>query len=87
MKIYKTVILSQGEALSEDFFVEKNKAIRYLKNWLLQISEGRGISLTEGDIIPVESPYHITFMNGRIKKNFPEIFIVEIETLDNFISL
>jgi len=87
MKIYKTVILSQGETLSEDFFVEKNKAIKYLKNWLLQTSEGRGISLEEKDIIPVEGPYHITFMNDRIKKSFPEVFIVEIETLDNFVGL
>jgi len=87
MKIYKTVILSQGETLSEDFFVEKDKAIKYLKNWLLQTGEGRGISLEEKDIIPIEGPYHITFMNDRIKKSFPEVFIVEIETLDNFVSL
>ena len=89
MKIYKTVILSCGETLSEDFFVEKDKAIKYLKNWLLQTSEGRGISLEEKDIIPVEGHYPtiITFVNDRIKKSFPEVYIVEIETLDNFVGL
>ena len=87
MEIYKTVIYSQGETLSEDFFIEKNKAIRYLKNWLLQISKGRGISLEEKDIISTEGLYHITFMNDRIKKSFPEVYIVKLETLDNFVDL
>ena len=88
MKIYKTVILSCGEILSEDFFVEKNKAIKYLKNWLLNTSKDRGISLAEEDIITVEGPYPcITFINYQTKKSFPEVYIVELETLDNFISL
>ena len=88
MKIYKTVILSCGETLSEDFFVEKNKAIKYIKNWLLNTSKDRGISLAEEDIITVEGPHPcITFINYQIKKSFPEVYIVEIETLDNFIDL
>ena len=83
MKIYKTVILSYGETLSEDLFVEENKAIKYLKEWLLHIGELRGIGLEEKDIIPVEDPYHITFVNDRTKKTFPEVYIEKLETLDD----
>ena len=86
MKIYKTVILSCGETLSEDLFAEKSKAIKYLRNWLLQTGEDRGISLEEKVIIPIEGPYHITFINDRIKKSFPEVFIVKLETLDDLLD-
>lgn len=83
MKIYKTVIMSWGETLSEDFFVEKNKAVKYLKNWLLRSSKEKGISLAEEDIITVEDSYHITFINHQIKKSFPEVYAVKLETLDD----
>lgn len=86
MKIYKAIIEDgYHEVLSEDFFIEKNKAIKYLKNWLTNYQHSYG-EITEDDIVPVESCYSITFIDNKTKKLYP-VYIDIIETLDNSIGL
>lgn len=86
MKIYKAIIEDgYHEVLSEDFFIEKNKSIKYLKNWLTDYRHSYG-KITEDDIIPVESRYSIIFIDNQMKNPYP-VYIDIIETSDNFIGL
>lgn len=86
MKIYKAIIEDGfGEVISEDYFIKKDKSIKYLKKWLTDYQHSYG-KITEDDIVPIESYYSITFIDNKTKKPYP-VSIDIIRTLDTLISM
>ena len=85
MKIYKAVIKSYGEILSEDFFVRKDKAIKYLKLWLSKYSLYRDL-VDDVQIDVIERDYSIKFIDNRDRSEFP-VYIEIVWTSDNLLSL
>ena len=73
MKIYKLIIESWGDTLSEDLYANKDNAIKAGKEWVMRIN-----NIPEEDVEVRDMTYNIYIINKRV----PHIINVQVMVVD-----
>lgn len=76
MRVYKLVIESYGETLSEDIYVRKSRAIEDAKKWICELKK-----VSDSDI-EVDDGEDFIFFCDKSYKIFKGIYIEVVETSD-----
>lgn len=76
MKIYKLIIESWGEELSEDLYVNKDNAINAGVEWVMKNN-----NILEEDVEVRDMPYDYYIVNKR-DPNIVDVKVEVIETID-----